>query len=80
MLLGAGDNTLRLFQKNNIFSRERPIWQDKSRGDDSWQYGQVSVSGVAQHQVKRDLFVFHFQNIPQISVGKLSSFEWNLLH
>ena len=55
MLLGAGDNTLRLFQKNNIFSRERPLWQDKSRGDDSWQYGQVSVSGVAQHQVKRDL-------------------------
>ncbi len=54
MLLGAGNHTLRLYQIDSIFSRERPIWQDESRGDDSWQYGQVSVSGVTQHQVKTD--------------------------
>ena len=54
MLLGAGNNSLRLYQIDDIFSRERPIWQDESGGDDSWRYGQVSVSGVTDHQVKRD--------------------------
>lgn len=54
MLLGAGSNSLLLYQIDDIFSRERPIWQDESGGDDSWRYGQVSVSGVAEHQVKRD--------------------------
>jgi len=53
MLLGAGNNYLRLYQIDDIFSRERPIWQDESDGDDAWRYGQVLVSGVTQHQVKR---------------------------
>ena len=52
MILGAGNNNLRLYQINSNFSRESPIWQDESTGDDSWQYGQVSVSGVTEHQVK----------------------------
>lgn len=58
MLLGAGKNSLRLYQIDDIFSRERPIWQDDSIGDNSWRYGQVSISGVTQHQVKRALQIF----------------------
>ena len=57
MLLGAGNNYLRLYQIDDIFSRERPIWQDESDGDDSWRYGQVSVSGVTEHQVKKALWI-----------------------
>ena len=53
MLLGASKNYLRLYQIDDIFSLERPIWQDKSDGDDSWRYGQVSVSGVTQYQVNK---------------------------
>ena len=57
MLLGAGSNYLRLYQIDDIFFRERPIWQDESDADDSWRYGQVSVSGVTQHQVKTALWI-----------------------
>lgn len=60
MLLGAGNNYLRLYQIDDIFSRERPIWQDESNGDNSWRYGQVSVSGVTQHQVKRALWILQW--------------------
>lgn len=52
MMPGAGNNTLRLYQMHNIFLRERSIWKDESGGDNAWQYGQVSVSGVTEHQVK----------------------------
>lgn len=58
MLLGAGKNSLRLYQIDDIFSRERRIWQDESIGDNFWRYGQVSISGVTQHQVKRALQIF----------------------
>ena len=56
MLLGAG-NYLRLYQIDDIFFSERPIWQDESDGDDSWRYGQVSISGETQHQVKTALWI-----------------------
>lgn len=67
MLLGAG-NYLRLYQIDDIFFRERPIWQDESDGDDSWRYGQVSISGVTQHQVKTALWIL---------LGVLSNTRWH---
>lgn len=68
MLLGAGNNYLRLYQIDDIFSRERPIWQDESDGDDSWLYGQVSVSGVTEHQVKRSLWILLIMGLEQHTI------------
>lgn len=68
MLFGAGNNYLRLYQIDDIFSRERPIWQDESHGDDSWLYGQVSVSGVTEHQVKRALWILLTMGLEQHAI------------
>lgn len=51
MQLGKGKTTLILYQRNNIFPKERPIWEVQSTDETAWQYGQVSVSGVTEHQV-----------------------------
>ena len=51
MFLGSGNATLKLYQRTNILPRENPIWEGTSAGDNSWQYGQVSIAGVTESQL-----------------------------
>lgn len=68
MFLGSGNTTLRLCQRNNILPRENPIWEDTTTGDNSWQYGQVSVSGVTENQL---IFEGRLPQVGFISIGGL---------
>ena len=61
MILGVGNNNLRLYQIMGNNSKENPIWQDDSTRDDTWQYGQVSVTGITEHQVR------YFLNVIKIT-------------
>ena len=65
MILGVGNNNLRLYQIIENKSKESPIWQGDSTGDDTWQYGQVSVTGIIEHQVR------YFLNVIKITREQL---------
>ena len=65
MILGVGNNNLRLYQIMGNNSRGSPIWQGDSTGDDIWQYGQVSVTGITEHQMR------YFLNVIKITREQL---------
>ena len=65
MILGVGNNNLRLYQIMGNNSKENPIWQGDSTRDDTWQYGQVSVTGITEHQVR------YFLNVIKITREQL---------
>ena len=65
MILGVGNNNLRLYQIMGNNSRGSPIWQGDSTGDDTWQYGQVSVTGITENQMR------YFLNVIKITREQL---------